>query len=114
MNGRLSREERALLRTMTPQKPAAAAPHRDVAAFNAVQFHLDFRAAARQLGTKNLNQLAAETGVAASAIRNMARGITPSLATVLLLCDWAGMNPLHYLIRLDEPAANDSHARGAA
>lgn len=93
-------------------KPKAAA--QQPAGFNAVEFHRDLMAAAKGLGIKRQAELAKDAGVPEADITNMRKGLAPTLATVLLLCDWAGMNPLQYLVRLAPGAANDASAEAVA
>jgi hypothetical protein len=105
------RKENARKKPEPKPKPKAAP---EPAGFNAVQFHCDVMKAARQLGVTRASDLAKDAGVRLPAIRGMRHGIAPSLATLLLLCEWSGLNPLHYIIHLAPAAANDTEARAAA
>lgn len=95
-------------------KPRAQAPQPEPASFDAVRFHADLKTAARQLGVTTQPELAKDAGVREQAIQCMKRGLAPSLATCLVLCDWAGLDPLQYLVRLAPAAANDSSVGAAA
>jgi hypothetical protein len=107
--GRLSPSERALM-TKLKDYPTA----QESAAFNAVAFHKELVAAAKQLGVKTMPALAKDTGVRPQAIAMMRRGIAPSLATFLQLCDWAGLDPMRFLVQIAPAAANDAEAQVAA
>lgn len=111
---RMPEEQRAEWRKDDAHHRAGKGRQIEAAGFDAVRFHSALTTAARQLGVKTQRAVAAEVGVQEDTITRMKRGLAPSLATCLLLCDWAGLNPLDYLLRLAPAAANDSTARAAA
>lgn len=74
--------------------------------FDSVRFHEDLMKAARELGVKYQRDVAAEVGIERSCINRLGRGLSPSIATCLALCDWSGLNPLAYLIRPQQQQGN--------